>query len=87
MKVFSWLILLLMNGAYTFVSFNMESMVYDETDTEIEEIVAASTTSNQVDPSDILDLPLFDFDTEELAANNERSADVANNCKRTETSA
>jgi hypothetical protein len=64
---------MLMNGAYLFVSFNMDEMIVDESDEEIEEVVTIATTTIELEPIDILDLDIFDFDVEQLAASNEHS--------------
>jgi hypothetical protein len=66
-----------MNGAYLFVSFNMDEMIVDESDEEIEEIVTITTPRIELVPSDILDLDIFDFDVEELAASNEHSGSMS----------
>lgn len=63
--------LMLMNGAYLFISFNMDSMVGGEESEKIEEVVIAATKRMDFDPADILDLDIFDVDVEELAERND----------------
>jgi hypothetical protein len=76
------LVLILMNGAYLFVSYHMDEMILDERDEEIEEIVTISTTTIELEPIDILDLDIFDFDVEELAASNAHSGSTSLNPHR-----
>jgi hypothetical protein len=76
------LVLTFMNGAYLFVSYHMDEMILDESDEEIEEVVTISTTSIELEPIDILDLDIFDFDVEELANSNERSGSMSLNTSR-----
>jgi hypothetical protein len=71
------IVLMLMNGAYLFISFNMDEMIVDESDEEIEEIVTISTTAIELEPIDLLDLDIFDFDVEELAASKEHSGSMS----------
>lgn len=69
-QVICLITLMLVNGAYLFISFNMESMIPDTDDEQIEEVVVASTTRMDFDPVDILDLDILDFDVDELMDNN-----------------
>jgi hypothetical protein len=71
------LVLTFMNGAYLFVSYHMDEMILNESDEEIEEVVTISTTSIELEPIDILDLDIFDFDVEELANSNEHSGSMS----------
>jgi hypothetical protein len=64
--------LIWMNGAYLFISFNMDSMVVGDEREQIEEVVVASTTRMNFEPADLLDLDIFDFDVEELVASGDR---------------
>jgi hypothetical protein len=58
--------LMFVNGAYLFISFNMESMIPDAENERIEEVIVSSTTNTEFDPSDILDLDILDFAVDEL---------------------
>jgi hypothetical protein len=58
--------LMFVNGAYLFISFNMESMIPDAENDKIEEVVISSSTSTEFDPADILDLDILDFAVDEL---------------------
>lgn len=65
--------LMFVNGAYLFISFNMESMIPDD---EIEqvEVVFSSSASTEFDPADILDLDILDFAIDELIDGEEDGA-------------
>jgi hypothetical protein len=54
------------NGAYLFISFNMESMIPDSENEQVEEVIVLSTTKTEFDPSDLLDLDILDFAVDEL---------------------
>jgi hypothetical protein len=71
MQAICSIVLIFMNGAYLFVSFNMESMIPAADDEQVEEVILASTTRMDFDPVDILDLEIFDFDVDELMDRNE----------------
>jgi hypothetical protein len=58
--------LMFVNGAYLFISFNMESMIPDAENEKVEEVVISSNTSTEFDPADILDLDILDFAVDEL---------------------
>jgi hypothetical protein len=70
MQIICSLALIVMNGAYLFVSYNMDAMVVDEGEPAIEEVVTIFRPSMDLELADILDLDIFDFDVEELAASN-----------------
>jgi hypothetical protein len=82
MQILCSLVLMLMNGAYLFVSLNMDAMIVDESDDKIEEVVTIASTRNELEPIDILDLDIFDFDVEELAASKEHSSSMYLNFHR-----
>lgn len=65
--------LMFVNGAYLFISFNMESMISDN---EIEqvEVVVSSSVSTEFDPADMLDLDILDFAVDELMDGEEDGA-------------
>ena len=69
--------LMLMNGAYLAVSFNMDSLVSDESEPEVVEFVSLSNPSMDFEIADILDLDILDFDVEELANSTERSSSLS----------
>lgn len=75
--------LIFMNGAYLAVSYNMESLVFDEDAPELEQVVSTSSPSLDFEIADILDLDILDFTVEELAESNEQSAAVARSSERT----
>ena len=58
--------LMFVNGAYLFISFNMESMIPDADNEQVEEVVVSSTINTEFDPSEILDLDILDFAVDEL---------------------
>jgi hypothetical protein len=60
------LILVAFNGAYLFICYNMELMVLSESEDKIEEVVTISTQAQDFEPSDLLDLDIFDIDVDEL---------------------
>lgn len=69
--------LMLMNGAYLAVSFNMDSLVSDESEPEVVEFVSLSNPSMDFEIADILDLDILDFDVEELANSTKRSSSLS----------
>jgi hypothetical protein len=69
--------LMLMNGAYLAVSFNMDSLVSDESEPDVVEFVSQSNPSMDFEIADILDLDILDFDVEELANSTERSSSLS----------
>ncbi len=69
--------LMLMNGAYLAVSFNMDSLVSDESEPEVVEFVSLSNPSMDFELADILDLDILDFDVEELTDSTERSSSIS----------
>ena len=69
--------LMLMNGAYLAVSFNMDSLVSDESEPDVVEFVSQSNPSMDFEIADLLDLDIFDFDVEELANSTERSSSLS----------
>ena len=72
----SILALAFMNTTYMYASFNMDLLLEDGED-EIEEIATIAPPSEDFGLTDILDLDIFDFDSEELAERNERSKVIA----------
>ncbi len=84
MQIICSLVLILMNGAYLFVSYNMDEMVVDKNEPEIEEVITILRPSMELELADILDLDIFDFDVEELAASNEHSNTISSNFHRIE---
>jgi hypothetical protein len=84
MQIICSLALILMNGAYLLVSYNMDEMVVDESEPAIEEVVTMLRPSMNLELADILDLDIFDFDVEELAASNEHRGSIAGNFHRIE---
>ncbi len=64
--VICWIALLFMNGAYTFISFNMESMIPENENEQIEETIVSVATNMEFDPADILELDILDFAVDEL---------------------
>ena len=62
MQIICSIALILMNGAYLFVSYNMDEMVVDESEPAIEEVVTILRPSINLELADILDLDIFDFD-------------------------
>lgn len=83
MQILCLVTLICMNGAYLFISFNMESIVHSLDEEPTEELVITSSTENNFELADILDLDIFDFDVEELADDNRGSEFTAVNCRRT----
>jgi hypothetical protein len=77
MQLLFLLVVILMNGTYLSVAFNMDSMLVDESAAEIPEIVPSSDTSTDFDLVDLLDLDIFDFDVEELADSKEHSESLS----------
>ncbi|WP_373538970.1 hypothetical protein [Chamaesiphon sp.] len=79
--------LMLMNGAYLAVSFNMDSLIFDESEPELVEFVSRSNPSMDFELADLLDLDILDFDVEELANSTERSSSLSSrsNIARDET--
>jgi hypothetical protein len=65
--VICWIALLCMNGAYTFISFNMESMIPTTESEQVEETIVAVATNLEFDPADLMDLDILDFAVDELA--------------------
>ncbi|WP_295613383.1 hypothetical protein [Chamaesiphon sp. GL140_3_metabinner_50] len=55
----------------------MELMVPDESEDKIEEVVTITTQTQDFDPSDLLDLDIFDIDVDELMERGENDASVA----------
>ena len=84
MQIICSLALLIMNGAYLFVSYNMDEMVVDETEEPIPEVVTILDPNTELDLVDILDLDIFDFDVEELASTNEHSSTLSQSFRRNE---
>jgi hypothetical protein len=84
MKIICALALVLMNGAYLTLSYNMDEMVFDENDPDIPEVVTILRPSMNFELADLLDLDIFDFDVEELAASKEHSSTIAANFHRIE---
>lgn len=74
--VCSFALIFLFNGAYLFISYNMESMIPDP-DNGLEEVVVSSIANMEFDPADILDLDLLDFDVDELT--NSKEPDTVTN--------
>jgi hypothetical protein len=67
MQIVCLITLVFVNGAYLFVSFNMESMVAVDNEEETTAVVMTADTSTEFDPASVLDLDIFDFNIEELA--------------------
>jgi hypothetical protein len=65
-KVICLITLMFMNGAYLFISFNMESMIPDADNEQVDEVVVSSTINTEFDPADMLDLDILDFAVDEL---------------------
>jgi hypothetical protein len=84
MQIICSLALLIMNGAYLFVSYNMDEMVIDETEEPIPEVVTLVGANVELDPEDLLDLDIFDFDVEELASRTEHSSSFSRSFDRYE---
>ncbi len=74
---FCSLVLVFFNSTYLFICFNMELMVPDESEDKIEEVVTITTQTQDFDPSDLLDLDIFDIDVDELMERGENDASVA----------
>jgi hypothetical protein len=70
------LVLVFFNGAYLFICFNMELMILDESEDKIEEVVTISTQTQDFEPSDLLDLDIFDIDVDELMERGENDSSV-----------
>ena len=75
--------LIIMNGAYLAVSYNMDSLVFDESEPEVEQVISTSSPSIEFEIADILDLDILDFDVEELERGNEQSVAVARSSEHT----
>ncbi len=84
MQLICLITLIFMNGAYLFVSFNMELLIPDESEEKIEEVIVTLSTGTDFDPADLLDLDIFDFDVEELAGGNEGSGFTSTSSRRAE---
>jgi hypothetical protein len=84
MQIICLLALILMNGAYLFVSYNMDEMVVDESEPAIEEVVTMLRPSMNLELVDILDLDIFDVDVEELAASSKHNSSISDNFHRIE---
>jgi hypothetical protein len=54
------------NTSYFLISFNISSIVLESYEDEIEESILLPETTNQFSLSDLLDLDILDFDTQEL---------------------
>jgi hypothetical protein len=65
-KIWSLALIFLFNGAYLFISYNMESMISEADSDRVEEVVVSSIVNMEFDPADIMDLELLDFDVDEL---------------------
>ena len=84
MQIICLITLMFMNGAYLFVSFNMEEMIVpDESEPETAQVMTISKTDLEFDPSAVLDLDIFDFDPEELA-NSHNSGSRSRSSRRAE---
>jgi hypothetical protein len=66
MQAICLITLMFVNGAYLFISFNMESMIPDREIEQVEEVVISSSISTEFDPADVLDLDILDFAVDEL---------------------
>jgi hypothetical protein len=66
MQAICLITLLFMNGAYLFISFNMESMIPDTDNEQVEETIVSLSAGMEFDPADILDLDILDFTVDEL---------------------
>ncbi len=64
--VICWIALLFMNGAYTFISFNMESMIPENEPEQIEETIVSVAANMEFDPADVMELDILDFAVDEL---------------------
>ena len=73
--------LLFMNGAYLAVSYNMDSLIVDDSEPELAQVISTSS-SMDFEIADILDLDILDFDVAELADSNEQCAAVARSYER-----
>lgn len=70
--------LMFVNGAYLFISFNMESMVPDANNEQKEEVIVSSLSTNMdFDPADILDLDILDFAVDELSEGSDQDGSAA----------
>jgi hypothetical protein len=88
MQIICLITLIFMNGAYLFVSFNMESMIPDERDEQTESALVISTGGVDFDPADVLDLDIFDFDVEELGNSGQGSrGSISRSSRRSEDGA
>jgi hypothetical protein len=77
MQAICLITLMFVNGAYLFISFNMESMIPDNEPEQVAEVIilSSSSTSAEFDPADILDLDILDFAVDELDREEDRHAD------------
>jgi len=66
-----------MNGADLVLSFHMDSLAFDESSPEIEEVITISTTTMDFELADILDLDSLDFDVEELADSRKQNRSIS----------
>lgn len=69
--------LIFMNGADLVRSFNMDSLTFDESDPEIEEVITISTITTDFELADILDLDSLDVDVEELAESHNQNRSIS----------
>jgi len=69
--------LIFMNGADLVLSFHMDSLAFDESSPEIEEVITISTTTMDFELADILDLDSLDFDVEELADSRKQNRSIS----------
>jgi|GEM_PF-5028605 len=69
--------LMFMNGADLVLSFHMDSLAFDESGPEIEEVITISTTTMDFELADILDLDSLDFDVEELADSRKQNRSIS----------
>lgn len=69
--------LMFMNGADLVLSFHMDSLAFDESSPEIEEVITISTTTMDFELADILDLDSLDFDVEELADSRKQNRSIS----------
>jgi hypothetical protein len=74
MQAICLITLMFVNGAYLFISFNMESMIPDNEIEQVEEVVISSSISTEFDPADVLDLDILDFAVDELIAGKDDGA-------------
>ncbi len=82
MQIICLITLVFINGAYLFVSFNMESMVPVDNEEETVAVMMTSDTSAEFDPASVLDLDIFDFNIEELTNVSDESEPKAVSSRR-----